>query len=211
MIIDIKKFAKNYNIKIKGVIHIGLHDGNEIYRYIFWGAKNILGFEPNEKIFRKLLKKKIVNYLPWVNLDLENIAVSNQTGISDFYVTSSDQSSSLLKLKNHLKIYPDIKEIYSTKVKTDTLNNIFFNKYKIKNYNCINMDIQGAELLALKGSTKILDKIDIINTELNFDELYEGCGLAHEIDKFLKFYNFYRVETDLRFHHTWGDGLYVKK
>ena len=73
------------------------------------------------------------------------------------------------------------------------------------------MDIQGAELLALKGSTKILDKIDIINTELNFDELYEGCALAHEIDKFLKFYNFHRVETDLRFHHTWGDGLYVKK
>ena len=211
MIIDIKKFTQRYKIKIKGVIHIGLHNGDEISRYILWGAKNILGFEPNEKIFTKLLKKKIFNYLPWVNLDLENIAISNKTGVSDFCVTSNDQSSSLLKLKKHLKIYPHITEAYSVKVKTDTLNNIFSNKYKIDRYNFINMDIQGAELLALKGSTEILDKIDIINTELNFDELYEGCGLAHEIDKFLEFYNFKRVETDLRFHHSWGDGLYIKK
>ena len=75
----------------------------------------------------------------------------------------------MLKLKNHLIIYPDIKEIYSTKVNTDTLNNIFSKYYSIDDYNFINMDIQGAELLALKGSTNILDKIEIINTELNFD------------------------------------------
>ena len=46
------------------------------------------------KNFHEIVKKKIFNYLPWVNLDLENIAISNKTGVSDFYVTSNDQSSS---------------------------------------------------------------------------------------------------------------------
>lgn len=211
MIIDIKKFSKKYNIKLNGVIHVGMHNGDEIYRYILWGIKNILGFEANEEIYKKLIKKKYLNYLPGINLKLENKAISDATGVSDFYITSNDQSSSLLKLKNHLKIYPDIKEVYSTKVNTDTLNNIFKKNYLIDDYNFINMDIQGAELLALKGSTNILDKIEIINTELNFDELYEGCGLANEIDEFLKFYNFKRVETNLKYHHTWGDGLYIKE
>jgi FkbM family methyltransferase len=211
MIINIKTIAKLYNIKIYGVVHIGLHEGDEILKYIFMGVKNIIGFEANRNVFKKLKKKNIYNLIPWLKLEFVNIAISDKKGVADFFITSNDLSSSLLKLKKHKQIYPEITEVNSEKVNTDTLNNFFENSYNIDDYNFLNMDIQGAELMALKGATKILDKIDIINVELNFDELYENCALSSEIDDFLLNYSFVRVCTNKKFHPTWGDGLYVKK
>ena len=40
----------------------------------------------------------------------------------------------------------------------------------------MNLDIQEAELLALKGSDKILNYIDAIYTEVNLDEIYLNCA-----------------------------------
>ena len=213
MFINIKKIAKKHKIKLCGVIHVGLHEGQELFKYLFLGLNNVLGFEANNKVFKKLEKKLYLNYFPFYNVDIYNFAISNSEGPIDFYITSSDQSSSLLKLKKHLEIYPEITEIEKVKVISTTLDNFFENNKKIqlKNYNFLNMDIQGSELLALKGAQKILQNIDIINLELNFEELYENCALDYEIDEFLSNFNFVRILTYKKFHHSWGDGVYIKK
>ena len=213
MFIDIKKILKKYKIKPRGVIHVGMHEGNEVIKYFFLGIKNVLGFEANKTVFNRLKKKLLFNILPYFKLDIFNLAVCNSDGLVDFYITSSDQSSSLLKLKKHLEIYPDIIEIESTKVNAITLDKFFrLNKnLKLEDYNFLNMDIQGSELLALKGAEKVLQNIDIINIELNFDELYENCALYYQIDDFLLKFNFKRIETFKKFHDSWGDGVYIKE
>ncbi|MEW6065207.1 MAG: FkbM family methyltransferase [Bacillota bacterium] len=80
-----------------------------------------------------------------------------------------------------------------------------------EDFNILNIDIQGAELKALKGAVNVLHFIEVINTEVNFKELYEGCALIHEIDEFLEEHGFERIETTCPFHPSWGDAFYVRK
>ena len=77
-------------------------------------------------------------------------------------------------------------------------------------FNFLNLDIQGAELLALQGLEDNLKFIDYIYTEINTGEVYKNCAKVNEIDEFLKKYGFERVETAMT-SWEWGDAFYIKK
>ena len=83
-------------------------------------------------------------------------------------------------------------------------NNINYNLY-----NFINLDIQGAEYLALLGASKILPNIKCIITEVNEKELYRNCRLINDLDKLLTSYNFKRIKTFMT-QHGWGDAIYIR-
>jgi len=95
-----------------------------------------------------------------------------------------------------------------------------FEKYKIAHagYNFINIDIQGAELLAFKGATKLLSCIDVIISEVNLVEMYENGALEGDIVAFLEQHGFERkhaiyhtlYEEDATFP-AWGECLFVKR
>ncbi len=80
----------------------------------------------------------------------------------------------------------------------------------MKSLNFWNFDIQGAELMALKGAAESLQHVDALYLEVNEKELYVGCGLIDEIDAFLQVRQFKRVITEMTVH-GWGDALYVKE
>ena len=81
--------------------------------------------------------------------------------------------------------------------------------------NFLNIDIQGTELLALLGAQTILNKLDIIYTEINYDYVYKNCALVSDIDNLLKKYNFVRYYTrDVKNKKNipvWGDAIYLNK
>ena len=118
------------------------------------------------------------------------------------------QSSSLLRPEFHLQQYPGITFPGREVVQVSTLNQ------EIKNiegdFNIMNVDVQGYELEVFKGSTDILEKIDIINTEVNRVHMYENCPLINEIDEFLAKFDFVKVDENWMGHY-WGDAIYVKK
>ena len=58
MYIDLKKFINNKNIKVKGVVHVGAHKGEEINLYRSIGIKKILLYEANPELIRFLNYKK---------------------------------------------------------------------------------------------------------------------------------------------------------
>ena len=66
-----------------------------------------------------------------------------------------------------------------------------------KNFaNFLNIDIQGAELLALKGMGDIINYFDYAYLEVNRNYVYKNCALIDEIDKYLSKYFFslkYRI------------------
>jgi len=74
----------------------------------------------------------------------------------------------------------------------------------------LNIDIQGAELLALKSMDNILSNFDYLYLEVNKDHVYKNCCLVEEIDNYVQKYNFKRVETKWNLNHGWGDALYIK-
>ena len=83
------------------------------------------------------------------------------------------------------------------------------NNINVNDYDFLNIDIQGAELLALKGFGDLLNNIKYIYTEINTNTLYKDCALVSEIDEYLFKYGFKRVET-LMTEFEWGDALYIK-
>lgn len=202
MLLDFDKILKKYNMNIKGVIHIGAHYGQEHTLYKKNGINNIVYFEPLSKNFQ-ILKENVKN-----EAILFNLALGNKEGYVEMFVEDKNkgQSSSVLEPKLHLTQYPHITFNNKESVKMNKLDNI---ELDIEKYNFINIDVQGYELEVFKGSTNILKNIDFIISEVNRDEVYENCTKIEDLDRFLKDYDFVRVETNW-VGITWGDALYVK-
>ena len=146
-----------------------------------------------------------------MKISIESFAATDRDNdILTLNVTNNIQSSSILKLYKHSTLHPEVKVVKEIKVKSLTINTLFNRDYDIQNYNFMNLDIQGAELLALKGSDEILKNIKAIYTEINYDEIYKDCALIEELDDYLKIFNFKRVFTTTPESEYWGDALYLK-
>ena len=78
-----------------------------------------------------------------------------------------------------------------------------------------NFDIQGAELLALKGAGDLLKYADALYLEVNTEEVYKNCARLNEMDDFLKDKGFMRVALSIYKNGSgiedgWGDALYMR-
>jgi FkbM family methyltransferase len=206
--LDYPKLFGIYGIPKRGVVHIGGYVGDEITTYRDrMGFENILFVEGNPEIFTELRR----NLAPYPDAVAKNVLIGDEPGTAELRVTSNGQSSSILDLKHHAEIYPDIVETERVSCPIDTIDNVMTEGgLSFQNYNFLNIDIQGAELLAFKGGECLLAHLDAINTELNYDELYAGCALLPEIDAHLAARGFLRVDT-VSAHWTWGDGFYVRE
>lgn len=208
MMLDLPSLCKKYGITPKGVIHIGAHEGQEVPVYESMGAEKILLIEANPLVFRRL--KLLMRPNPHVQI--YQCAICERDGHVPLRVTSLDQSSSILPLKRHLKLYANVVETFQVIVPAKTLDTLLKElQLDPSGYNLLTIDIQGAELLAFQGAISTLKHISGIVTEVNLDELYEGCALLHEIDSFLELQGFQRVVLNTPDHPTWGDAFYVKK
>lgn len=202
MLLDYNSQISKYlqNPPLKGVLHIGGHHGQEIELYEALKVKSIW-FEPMSSSF-SVLKNKLTSYS---DTQCYNLALGDMTGEISINIASNGQSSSILTPKKHLQFHPGVKFSGEEIVKINKLDNIEFDRTQ---YNFINIDVQGYELEVFKGAKDTLNYIDYISTEVNRDFTYENNALIEEIDSFLDFYGFKRVET--KWYNIWGDALYVK-
>jgi len=197
----------------KGVIHIGAHHGEEAQDYVNCGVKNVLWVEANPYIMKNLFDqtRKMslqTEYLNEVLSDVDN----EETTLN---IANNGQSSSILELGLHAIQYPHIQYVKRLPVKTkrfDTAVQENPTKVDMSKYDFINIDVQGAELKVLKGFGELLKQYPIraVYTEINFQELYKGCCLVHELDEYLSQFGFKRLIT-VAPEKTWGDALYARK
>ncbi|NEP86097.1 MAG: FkbM family methyltransferase [Okeania sp. SIO2C2] len=209
MKLDLKNLCFQNQIFPIGIIHVGAYEGKDIKTYQGLNISKILFIEANPTVFERL-KTNIAE----VSIDVQavNYAISNQNGKVKLYVNSMGQSSSILPLKFYRNIYPNIKETHQLTVESKTLDTLLSELgLTPADFNILNLDIQGAELLALQGATNLLKYIDAVYTKINYEELYEGCALAEKIDDFLAQNGFGKIAVATPFHPSWGDAFYVKK
>lgn len=205
--LNISSLCQRYDIPVRGVIHVGAHEGQELDQYLKLGAAKVLLIEANPQIFQKL--QTIVADIPHV-IPL-NYAICDREGAINLRLNAYDFSSSILPLKQHRDIYPNMLEVGEVTVTAKTLDGLLKEqKLNPSELNILVLDIQGAELLALKGAEDTLDTVNAIYTEVNLQELYEGCALLAQIDEFLTSHNFQRVALKTPFHPFYGDAFYVK-
>lgn len=203
---DCFAYFKNNNISIKGILHIGAHECEELPIYIQHGINpsNIDWIEANEKIATKMINRGIQN--------IHILAVDNEEGEAEFHVTNNGQSSSLLVLGTHKEVYPNIVVSEVQKVQKKKLTTFFKENSTIipSERNFWVLDIQGSELNALRSANEYLDSVDAIFSEINTKYVYENCGLLSEMDEFLKEKGFKRVLSAL-YDCGWGDALWVRQ
>jgi FkbM family methyltransferase len=212
MLIPFSEVKRKYNINPTGVIHVGGHWGEEAKDYYDNGVTNTIWIEANPQSMERLIEtvSAYPNFNPFLVL---NACVSDVDGQEVVFNISNNegQSSSFLDLEYHKIAHQEVSYIDSIRLKTTTLNTLFKDFKEIKDFTFLNADIQGAELLMLKGATEILPNIECLYLEVNEKELYKGCGLINEIDDFVSKYGFTRVETSWAGNFGWGDAVYLKK
>lgn len=195
-----------YNIKPIGIIHIGAHtcEEREIYHAAGVGDERILWIEANPMIVESVqnVMDKTVKIIQG--------CISDKEGEVSFMITNNMQSSSLLPFGTHSKEHPDVVPVDYITLRTTTLPCLLdLNQISPHSYDFLCMDIQGAELLALKGMVSILGCFKGIYLEVNTDELYRGCGLLDEVKMLLGEYGFSMVDI-LMTPHKWGDALFLR-
>lgn len=203
MLLNLDNLKQKYDLKIKGVLHIGAHVGQEFGTYQRLGIDNVMFFEPVPSTFQRL-KENVGD-----KAILVNTALGNMIGEVEMFTetVNQGQSSSVLEPEHHLVQHPNIQFDGRQRVAITKLDTFIEDKDK---YNFINIDVQGYELEVFKGGAEYLKTIDYVMTEVNRAELYKGCARIEELDAFLGGYGFERVETTWD-GGTWGDAFYVKR
>lgn len=176
----------NESVRIK-VVDIGANMIEELPPYagmVMAGNADVVGFEPNLEALAELNAKKGPNevYLPHTIGDGAR---------HTFNCCQAPGMSSILKpnpnVLNMFHGFPDWSLILATEeVDTVKLDSI----PETAGVDLIKIDIQGAELMALRHAKKRLKDALVIQVEVEFLQLYVDQPLFADIDMFLRKHNF---------------------
>ena len=212
MLIDfhaVFQFLQQNNRKPRGVLHVGAHECEEKEAYNTHGISDakIVWVDGNEQLVERMRQKGVPN--------VYHALVDETEREVTFYITNNGQSSSILEMGTHKDMYKHIWVTEERKAKTTTLQQfVQQNQIAMKDLNFWNFDIQGAELLALKGAGDLLRYADALYLEVNTQEVYKGCAKLNELDEFLAQKGFTRVALSLYKNGPtddgWGDALWVR-
>lgn len=196
--------------KANGILHLGGHRGVEAGAYN-WFNKKVLWIEAIPELFNELEDNIQIFYNQSAICALLGDTDNKET---KFYLSNKDQSCSSIfdlsyKVKNkELWEEHNIKMNNHISLKMRTLDSIFTEK-KIdsKDYNHWIMDLQGAELLCLKGASESIKNCRSIHIEISKENYYEGGARWLEIKKFLNTKGF-KVFKEPKVDHA--DVLFTK-
>jgi FkbM family methyltransferase len=207
MLIPLDQLVTKYDLKITGVLHIGGHTCEERGAYHQAGVSdaNIVWLEANPHL---VIKQKQLD--PTVKI-FQTLITDTDDCTQDLIITNDRQCSSIFEFGTATTDYPHIHEVERIPLQTLTVDTFLARHPELATIpiNFINIDIQGAELKALRGATHLLPQCQALYLEVNTQEVYQGCALLPELDLFLKGYGFERKEICMT-SQGWGDALYLR-
>ena len=169
-----------------------------------WTNARIISFEPNPHAFSQLEK----NTKNIKNVERYNLALNSFNGTTNFFAGKNEWegASSLLAPSKWRKNIYNGTLIDVTCVILDDL----CEKNNIDHVDFMWLDMEGAELLVLQSSPKILGKTKVIYTETNFQGYRKNMAQFKDLKKFLEDNNFYLLA------HWWlknsqGDAIFIHK
>ena len=209
-------FGKN----IKKVLHIGADRGGELPQYQKIGVDKVIWVEANPEVYGELLENlKIMNITDVESISFNQL-VSDQDDVeTDFnlyygwdagHLVGNKGMSSILKAKNSWWG----SECYRGTIKLNSLTlDTFLERNNLEyDFDLLNMDTQGAELLISKGATKVLENVKFINSEVTlYNAPYHSNPFFNELEEYFKKFGFKHIETELSDDGNWGDAIFARK
>ena len=207
MLISFETLLK-YGIQVSGILHVGAHQCEErdgYFRYFKADDSKIVWIEAIPSLCENIKSRN-------PNIRIINATVSDVDGNPiTFNISNNGQSSSMLELDKHKIHHPQVFYVATIECITKTIGTIYADEQLPDDFaNFLNLDIQGAELLAIKGiPDRILKHIQYVYVEVNKASLYKGCALLDELTAYLCDKGFVMVELNMT-PYEWGDAFFIR-
>lgn len=190
------------------IVHVGAHQGQEAAEYDAWGAAKVIWIEADpaqlpgletaikqvEAQPRSLFAR--IFGAPKTKHQIINALVGDTDGAdTEFYLFSNDGASNSIFTK-----HPDVSENMDwlnetgevLRLKMRTLDALLLeNGIPLESIDFLALDIQGAELLCLKGAAQILKNLHYMEVEISKERFYDGGVLLDELEPWLNARGFY--------------------
>lgn len=197
------------------VIDVGAHEG-EFALGVLRACRGIpvLSFEPIPEVFIRLQKSaRRQRYWRVINL-----ALGDQAREAEINISANRTASSLLAPASTGLMHAGFETVKRVAIRIERLEDILSREYAHLEDKRIylKLDVQGFELLVLKGVGRLLDRVVACQVELSLAELYQGQPQAYEVYAWLQQHGFslYGVSNTLRDQNTSAlqqvDGFFIK-
>ncbi len=185
----------------KTIVHVGAHHGEEAALYTRWGAARVIWIEADPTVAADLrvnlaalpptprvwLARKAKDH-PTQHLVIEALVGDEDGKPTEFYIFSNDGASNSIfrkdkthQMHQHVKETGEIRRLYMRQL--DKL--LPEHGIALAEVDILALDVQGAELLCLKGARALLSSISLIEAEVSITSFYKSGVLLPELDAWL--------------------------
>ncbi len=177
-------FGRPITHEIRTLFVVGAHQFQErqLFHRLFRNLEKVYLFEPLPQAIEELTR--VVEGDPMV--EVFGYAISDENGRAVFHVTDNNgESSSLLPMREHTRIFPWVHESGLIDLEVHTLDDVI-DRHGLRVPDLLFLDVQGAEYRILSSlSPQLRASIKVIYTECSKEEVYRGAGLLEDIQRFL--------------------------
>jgi len=166
----------------------------------------VFAFEAHPESFEKCRRKAAA----YGNISVTFGAVHEFDGQTPFFpvIDGNVGASSVFRFDNHSG-YPSQHqqtEITVPAIRLDT----WAAHHGIDHFDLVWMDLQGAELLALRGMGRLLETVSSLYLEVEFKPLYHGQPVYTDVDRYLAAHGFECLEVRQQKPGWWGNAAYAR-
>lgn len=194
----------------RGIIHVGANSGQEVREYSTRGIRSALFIEPGEDAFAAL-EKEVHDSGNERFVALKAACWSEDNATFEFQISDNEGlSSSLLEPTGHLLVHPEVGFGNVQRVRTARLDTLLASPEGQIGSQCdaLVLDVQGAELQVLAGSTATLENIKYVWIEVSWGGLYQGDSTLEEVIEQMADYGF-RMAYLAMTRWSWGNAMFL--
>lgn len=210
-------FAQRHLLESRGVktiVDLGANTGQTALKYLeIFPDADVHSFEPFDTAFEELCRAVRGNSRAHVH----KLAVADEIGERRFFLQEQHWNNSLLPAARAASAGGAPASGKETVVTATTLDE-FCRSEGINTIDILKMDIQGGELLALRGAQRMLKDraIELIYTEVLFAALYEGQAsfvdlFSHLVAADYRLFGLYDLQCSPNQALGWADAIFVRR
>lgn len=204
------RMRRRQRIDLATAVHVGAHWGQERETYEAMGLDKVLWIEASADIYRRLVENMAKSNGSHTRHFTAHALVTDCPGVATTlrHFNNAGGSNSIFPSTNELlKQWPGLFETGVTEtMQSDTLDRVATTN-GFDSADLIAVDVQGAELLVLKGASKLLASAKAVIVEVSQKPYYAGGVLEPELTTFLQD-NGFQPRTSSPIH---GDRLYLRQ
>ncbi|MGC9527237.1 MAG: FkbM family methyltransferase, partial [Limnospira sp.] len=206
MKLKLQQIFESHKITPRGIVYVGAGDGRSLKRFANFEAAKILLIEANPETCERLT----ITLGDQQNIQIVPMAIATENGSATLHITNIESHSSTLNFTGYKTLYPNLIETHKITIEKRNLDTLLSElNLSPEDFNILFLDIQGAELNALKGASQLLDHIDAIYTTTSEEQLFQKGATLEQVNAFLNEHYFTPVAQASPYHPSRYEVIYI--